>query len=622
MSIEKINQFTFTTGEKIKKQKLIQLLVDFGYQKSTLTNSIAEFSDHGSLVRIFAVNHQKPLSIDFFGDRVDLICFYNQKNLKKIIQLKSATIFANKIKTADGFFSPGDYLVHIDHGIGIFSGLTIKEIGNQQKLFLIIEYEDQDKLFLPLELTEKVAPYFGVSNRKPRLSRLRSTRFQNTKKKVFESLIKLSSELIEIAAKRELIKAVKIRDDSDWQKRLSRSFPHTETRDQQQAIDEVYADLKSEKPMDRLIIGDVGFGKTEIALRALLLAVAGGYQVAMIAPTTILVEQHFLNFKNRLDEFPISLEKLSRFGNNQKNFEIVDRLAGGQVDAIIGTHRLLSQDIKFKNLALLIIDEEQKFGVKDKEKLKKIRENINVLTISATPIPRTLFSSISGLRSISRIQTPPNGRKPIATEIIKFNPNIIKKYICRELNRKGQIYYLHNEIETIIAVAKQIRKLVPRIRIVIAHGRLSKETLAKNMADFAGHKYDLLLCTTIIENGLDLPKVNTLIVENADRFGLSDLYQIRGRIGRSEIPAYSLFLINQKKITDNARKRLSALAENNEIGQGFTIAYRDLEIRGGGNLLGREQHGNMEAIGLALYSKLLEQAVNKVKGGAKSATNR
>lgn len=614
MSIEGINQFVISTKEKIKKQKLVEFLVDFGYQKSKLANSIAEFSDHGSSIRVFAINHQQPLLIDFFGDQADSICFYDQKNLKKINRLKSVTIFANKIKTTDGTFSPGDYLVHIDHGIGIFSGLAIKEINSQQKLFLTIEYEDQDKLFLPLELIEKIAPYFGVSNRKPRLSRLQSTRFQNTKKKVFESLLKLSKELIEIAAKRELIKAVKIFDNSDWQRRISGSFPHTETRDQQQAIDEVYADLKSEKPMDRLIVGDVGFGKTEIALRALLLAVAGGYQVALIAPTTLLVEQHYLNFKNRLDEFPIVLEKLSRFGDNQKNRQIIARLASGQVDAIIGTHRLLSQDIRFKNLALLIVDEEQKFGVKDKEKLKKIRENINVLTISATPIPRTLFSSISGLRSISRIQTPPVGRKPISTEVVKFDKNIIKKYILRELNREGQIYYLHNEIETIIATEKQIRKLIPNIRIIIAHGQLPKETLAKNMSDFADHKFDLLLCTTIIENGLDLPKVNTLIVENADRFGLSDLYQIRGRIGRSDVPAFSLFLIDQKKITENAQKRLSALAENNEIGQGLAIAYRDLEIRGGGNLLGREQHGNMEAIGLVLYSKLLKLAVEKVKG--------
>lgn len=602
-----------TKNQKFNPVELATWLFDHGYHAMAEVITPGEYSRHGDAVRVFCVDKSEPIRIDFFGNTVESIYLIDRYTGKKTQGLNEVTLVANEFIANGERFLPGDYVVHIDHGIGIFHGLGLKKVEEQESLYIFINYENNDKLYVPFDYAEKISRYIGVGARRPKLSRLGSVSWQNTKKKVFESVIKLAKELLLIAAKREIKSGAALLGNVEWQKQLSESFPFTETVDQQKAIDDVLKDMKEPKPMDRLIVGDVGFGKTEVALRALLQAVSSGYQVAFLAPTTLLVEQHFLNFKTRLSEFPIQLAKLSRLTESADNKKTLNDLQNGQLDAVVGTHRLLGRGIKFKKLGLLIIDEEQKFGVAQKEKLKKLKETIDVLTLSATPIPRTLFISLSGLRDISKIDTPPVGRLPIETKVEKYSDDMVVKYLKRETMRGGQAFFLHNKVETIGNCRHKLEKLMPKARFAIAHGQMDKELLSQSMADFAEKRVDVLVCSTIIENGLDLPNVNTLIVEEADKFGLADLYQIRGRIGRSDRQAYSLFTIPNKELTANAFKRLKSLAENTALGSGFQIALHDLEIRGGGNVLGREQHGNMEAVGLMLYTRLLEQAVNKLK---------
>lgn len=597
---------------KLHPAKLLKWLAESGFRQKIKLDDPGDYHRQGSLAQLWPVDLSNPITIDFFGNQIDSLYTFDPLTNHKISEIDEIKLLPNYfVGNGDKFF-PGDFVVHIDHGIGIFYGLGLKRIEEHESLYIFIEYENNDKLYVPLDLADKISRYLGVG-RKPRLNRLGSVSWTNTKKKVQESIVNLAKELLVVAAKRELHSGHKLEGNEDWQKQLSKNFPHIETPDQERAILEVLADMKSRKPMDRLIVGDVGFGKTEVALRALLQAISSGYQIAMLAPTTLLVEQHFLNFQARLKEFPIRLEKLSRLSESSGTKKTITDLKTGQIDAIIGTHRLLGKNISFNKIGLLIIDEEQKFGVAQKEKLKKIKESVDVLTLSATPIPRTLFISLSGLRDISRIETPPLGRLAIDTKIEKHNPDNIKKYINREIKRGGQIFYLHNDVRTMGATYNELQKQSPNLKMTITHGQMPKGELSKNMSDFAAGKYQLLICSTIIENGLDLPNVNTLIVEESDRFGLSDLYQIRGRIGRSNRQAYALFTLKKQGLTNNAMKRLKSLAEQTAIGSGFKIALSDLEIRGGGNVLGPEQHGNMEAIGLILYTRLLEQAVKKIK---------
>ncbi len=601
------------TNQKLSPQKLASWLFDHGYHQVQETRTSGDYSKHGDNLRVFAIDQIRPILIDFFGNVVESMYHYDLESGSKIRKLDKIKITANELLANGERFLPGDYVVHIDHGVGIFHGLGLKKVENQESLYIFINYQNEDRLYVPLEYAEKISRYIGIGNRHPKLSRLGSSVWQNTKKRVFESVIVLTRELLVVAAHREIKSGISLSGNQDWQNKLSKSFPFIETHDQQKAIRAVLADMKSPKPMDRLIVGDVGFGKTEVALRALLQAVSSGFQVAFLAPTTLLVEQHFLNFSARLSEFPIRLAKLSRLTESGRNKEIIGGLKTGQVDAIVGTHRLLGRDVNFNKLGLIIIDEEQKFGVSQKEKLKKLKETIDVLTLSATPIPRTLFISLSGLRNISKIDTPPHGRLPIDTKVEKYSEGSVVKYLSREIDRHGQAFYLHNNVATIGNCQNKLQKLLPEARIITAHGQMEKELLSQHMEDFAAGKYDILVCSTIIENGLDLPNVNTLIVEGADRFGLADLYQIRGRVGRSDRQAYALMTISKPELTVNALKRLRSLAENTALGQGFQIALHDLEIRGGGNILGREQHGNMEAVGLVLYTRLLEQAVTKLK---------
>lgn len=591
--------------------ELIIHLHTFGYDRVDHLSTFGQFSVSGGLVKIYSAANIHPIALDFFGNQIEQIYSFDISTNSTKEKFEILEISNNKIYLDENIVRPGELVVHIDHGIGIYRGRILKKFSQGSKEFLAIEYANRDFLYLPEKVISKLTKYLGVSCRVPRLSRLGSVVWEKTRKKIEQSIFALAKELLEVYAKRELVTRPKYQIDKEWDKKLKASFKHTETPDQERAISEIYQDLELGRPMDRLLIGDVGFGKTEVAVRAAAQVIENGGQVAILAPTTILSRQHFVTISDRLKDLPIKVAELSRFVKKNLQDEIIKKLKSGQIDLIIGTHRLIKSDITFKNLGLLIIDEEQRFGVKDKEKLKGLKHDVDILSLSATPIPRTLFISLSGIRQLSVIKTPPKGRRPIETKIEKYQTEKIRECILSELNRGGQSYFLHNDVRTIEVRAAQFRRIFPKAKIAVGHGQMPEEKLSNVMADFAAKKIDILFCSTIIENGLDIPTANTLIVEDADNFGLSQLYQIRGRIGRGVDQAHSYFTY-KKNLAGNAYKRLQALSEKTDLGSGFDIAYSDLEIRGGGNILGRQQHGNMEELGLILYTKLLNQAVLKL----------
>ena len=611
MSI-KNRQLKLKIRQKIYFDEVIIQLHTLGYERVEYVENFGQFSISGGLIKVFSIANSNPVVIDFFGNQIDKIYSYNLASLDLVENFHVLEIPDNTIETDGNKIEYGDLLVHINHGIGIYRGWILKKITGRQQEFLAIEYANGDYLFLPEKMLGKISKYLGVSRRQPKLSRLGSAVWEKSKKKIEESIWALAKELLEVYAKREIIKRSKYKIDYDWDEKLKNTFVHSETPGQEVAIKEIYSDLEKGTPMDRLLVGDVGFGKTEVAVRAAAQVIGNGAQVAILAPTTILSRQHLVTISQRLKDFPIHIAELSRFVNKEEQKDIITNLNLGKIDLLIGTHRLLKQDIRFKNLGLLIIDEEQRFGVKDKEKLKGLKNDVDILSLSATPIPRTLFIALSGIRQISIIKTPPIGRIAIKTHVEKYQTEKIKEYISAELKRAGQVYFLHNDIKTIEVRKAEFQRYFPKARVAIAHGQMSEEKLAETMADFAAGKIEILFCSTIIENGLDIPRVNTLIVEDADNFGLSQLYQIRGRIGRGKNQAFAYFTF-KKNLVGNAYKRLQALTEKTDLGSGFDIAYSDLEIRGGGNILGRQQHGNMEELGLVLYTKLLNQAVEKLK---------
>ncbi len=512
---------------------------------------------------------------------------------------------------------PGDYVVHIDHGIGRFIGMQKQRVDECEHEYYLLEYADGDKLYVPVEYADKISRYLGQSN--PIIHRLHGTQWHQVKRRIQEQTREIAGELIKIYAKRAVSSGHTYLNDTAEQIELERSFKYEDTPGQRQVTEEIKRDMESDKVMDRLLVGDVGYGKTEISIRAAYKAVQNGKQVAFLCPTTILAEQHYETYRRRLQNFPVRVEVLSRFKTSVQQKKIIDELKVGTIDILIGTHRLLSTDVKFKNLGLIILDEEQRFGVEHKEKLKKMRANVDVLAMTATPIPRTLNFSLSGLRDISLIDTPPPGRQPIDTHIVPYDEKTIAQSIRAELKRDGQVYFLHNRVETIDAYAANLKALIPEAKIGVAHGQLPEKQLSSMMHDFFHQKFNILVCSTIIESGLDIKAVNTLIVDEATRFGLSQLYQLRGRIGRGEVKAHAYFLYQTKKLKGRAQARLEALLEAKELGSGFKLAMRDLEIRGVGNLLGREQHGNINAIGLNLYSRLLHQAVEELQSSQPSA---
>ncbi|MFA6511608.1 MAG: transcription-repair coupling factor [Patescibacteria group bacterium] len=507
----------------------------------------------------------------------------------------------------------GSFVVHLDHGIGRFTGTTVQKVGDVEREYFVLEYAEGDKLFVPVELADKLSKYIGVPN--PSMTRLSGGNWKEVTEKVKQDTLAIAKELLSVAAERERAKAPILKGEgAEDEAKLEDSFPYEETPDQGQAIHEVAYDLEQTTPMDRLICGDVGFGKTEVAIRAAFKAAANGYQVAVLSPTTILAQQHFDTFVERLEAFDVKVDLLSRFRSAKSQQRVLASVRSGDVDIVIGTHRLLSDDVHFKKIGLLIIDEEQRFGVQAKEYLKRLRKEVHVLSLSATPIPRTLHLSLSGLRDLSIIKTPPAGRKPITTHIAPYSTGQIKRIIEKEIERGGQAYYVYNKVETIIPKMKELKKLVPQARFGIAHGQLAEIDLAKAMSSFDHGDIDVLIASTIIENGLDLPNVNTMIVEDAPNFGLAQLYQLRGRIGRGDRDAFAYFFYHEQKLAPDARKRLSALMEAERLGSGIDLAMRDMEIRGIGNILGKAQHGRAQAIGLALYSRLLKQAIQEMRG--------
>ena len=518
--------------------------------------------------------------------------------------------------------SVGDFVVHEDYGIGKYLGIKTMENKKIKNDYLVVEYAENGKLYIPVEKVYRLQKYLGSFDKTPRLTKLNTKEWEKKKNRIKEKLIEIAKNLIHTQAKRELLKGYIYKKDSQEQVAFENDFEYTETVDQIKAIEDIKKDMESEHPVDRLICGDVGFGKTEVALRAAFKAVDNGKQVAVLAPTTVLSRQHYYTFKDRCEKYGVRVELLNRFVDTKTSKTILDGLERGYVDIVIGTHRLLSNDIKFRNLGLLVIDEEQRFGVEHKEKIKQVKANVDVISMSATPIPRTLQMSLSGLKEMSLIETPPVNRKSIQTYILKKNDSVIREAIYRELARKGQVFYLLNKISKLDKVSSHIKKLVPKANVGIIHGRMDKEDIEEVLNNFLDKKYDVLVCTTIIETGIDIPNANTLLVEQADHLGLSQLYQIRGRIGRSEQVGYAYLMYdNETSLTDVAQKRLNAIKEFTTLGSGYKIAMRDLSIRGAGDILGNEQSGFIDDIGIELYMQMLEEAIAAEKGNVKSEIN-
>jgi transcription-repair coupling factor (superfamily II helicase) len=547
------------------------------------------------------------VELDVYGD-TDLFGGLRQRVRRGVVR--------SRVTTWQLEFEPGDLVVHVDHGIGRFVGMRVMGEAGQEREYMQLEYADGDRLFVPVEHLDRVQRYVAGGDASPRLQRLGSGEWDRAKRKVRESVEEVAKDLLDLYSKRELVEGHAFAEDGPWQQELEQSFPYDETPDQIKALEEIKADMEESRPMDRLLCGDVGFGKTELALRAAFKAVMDGKQVAMLVPTTVLAQQHFLTFRERVQPFPVKVEMLSRFRTDAEAADILRRLMTGEVDIVVGTHRLLQKDVRFKDLGLVILDEEQRFGVLQKEKLKQLRASVDVLSLSATPIPRTLHMSLAGIRDLSVIQTPPEERLPIKTFVTADDDDLIKEVIQRELQRGGQVFYVYNRVQTIKKAEERVKRLVPQARVVVGHGQMPETTLAEVMMKFVRGEADVLVCSTIIESGLDIPNANTIVVVDAHRMGLAQLYQLRGRVGRAGQRAYAYFLYNPlKSHSENADKRLDVISELHDLGSGFKLALKDLEIRGAGNLLGVEQHGAIAAVGLELYNSMLREAVESQKQG-------
>ncbi len=512
--------------------------------------------------------------------------------------------------------SAGDYVVHMEHGIGRFEGMTQKVIDNATREYLELSYAEGDKLFIPVDQADKLSKYVHEEGDEPVLTRLGTAEWKKVTEKLKEETKEVAKELLNLYAKRAAAKGFAFSRDQSAEEKFAAGFPYELTPGQRKAIEDIERDMEDSHPMDRLVCGDVGFGKTEVAIRAAFKAVRGGKQVAVIAPITILVDQHYRNFQERMKEFPIRIEMLSRFRTQKEQTAVLEKLRKGDIDIVIGTHRLLQDDVQFFNLGLLVIDEEQRFGVKQKEKFKEMRASVDILTMTATPIPRTLNLGLHKLRDITTITTPPPGRLPIITEVRKYSDALVRDALQKELKRSGQAFVLHNRVETIDAFAQKLQEMVPEAKVVVGHGQLKPEQLEERILGFKEGKFTVLVSSTIIENGIDLPRANTLIVNEAEKFGLAQLYQLRGRVGRGKVQAYAYLLYHSQRLKDDAKKRLRAIVEACELGSGFQVAMRDLEIRGAGEILGVSQAGTMNSVGVSHYLRILKNAVAELKAGA------
>ena len=622
------------TDQHIELHDILARLVAFGYRRTKNVIQAGDFSQRGEVLDIFPVRFDGPIRVAFNADRVRSIDSFNIRSSKVIWHHKLAIILPNKISSSPKDFSSetplnnfvdiraGDYVVHHQYGIGKFLGISRLEVQNQQRDHFVIEYQGGDRLYVPEHDMHLIQKYIAFTKRPPRLFKLGSKEWRRIRLQIQKKIQRLAAELLHLQAMRASLKGHAFPADTDWQEEFESQFEFKETPDQTKSIREVKADMQADHPMDRLLCGDVGFGKTEVALRASFKAVMDNKQVALLVPTTILAEQHYYNFRKRLHRFPFTVTMLSRFRTAGQQAEIIKGLAAGTVDIVIGTHRLLSKDIVFKDLGLVIIDEEQRFGVKAKERLKHFKLLVDVLTMTATPIPRTLYMALSGAKDMSILSTPPQNRIPVVTHIVEFDEQIIQQAIQRELRRQGQVFFLHNRIEDIDHIARIVQKLVPVARVATAHGQMPARILEEIMLKFFEGQINVLVCTTIIESGIDIPNANTLIVNRADRFGLAELHQLRGRVGRFSNQAYAYFIVPPKQVMAKiARTRLQALEKYSELGCGFQIAFEDLQIRGAGNLLGQQQSGYISSVGFDLYCRLLKQSIEHLKHSKESAVD-
>ena len=599
------------SGTRARGERLVDTLRERGIE-SSYKEKIQEISEgqvvitFGNLLKGFELKEYKVCIIsdkDVFGEA--------KRKLSKKKRVKKGIGKINSFSE----LKLGDYVVHVNHGIGVYKGIKQIDVAGSKRDYLDIIYDKGDKLYVPVDQLDMIQKYIGSEGKSPKVNKLGGSEWQKAKAKVRNSINVIAEDLVKLYATRSTIKGHKFNKDTEWQRQFEDEFPFQETPDQLTSIEEIKEDMESSKAMDRLLCGDVGYGKTEVAVRAAFKAVMEGKQVAFLVPTTILAEQHYKTMKKRFSDFPITIDMISRFRSAKEQKATLQAVKEGNVDILIGTHRLVSKDIGFKDLGLLVVDEEQRFGVTQKEKIKNIKKNVDVLTLSATPIPRTLHMSLTGVRDISVIETPPEERYPIQTYVVEQNDQLLRDAMMRELSRGGQIYFVYNRVESIEKMSTYIQNLVPESRVVVAHGQMTERQLEKVMLDFMAKEYDVLVCTTIIETGIDIPNVNTIIIYDSDKMGLSQLYQLRGRVGRSNRIAYAYLVYTKDRVlTEVAEKRLKALKDFTELGSGFKIAMRDLEIRGAGNMMGSAQHGHMSAVGYDLYCRMLEDTVKLVKG--------
>lgn len=613
---------------KLTYQDIIAKFVDLGYQRVTMVLEPGDFAVRGAIIDIFPTNQSHPLRVEYFGDDIDRINSFDCHSQRSISALMKTDIapcspdrekqiiydgaIANESLLTD--IEEGDYIVHEDYGVGIYKGMVRLNRQGHEGEFLHIKYAAEDKVYVPLDQLQLIHRY-ADNELTPKVNRLYDGSWTRTTKKIQREMLQLAHEIYDLYKERAEKKGFACTEDTVSQCELEQSFPHKETSDQVKVINEVKQDMESNKPMDRLICGDVGYGKTEVIIRAAFKALENGKQVAILVPTTLLAEQHFGQFKKRLEPFPYFVEVLSRFRSKKEQLEIIKKINVQQVDLVVGTHRLLQKDVVFKDLGLLIIDEEQRFGVTHKEKLKTLKKNIDVINVTATPIPRTLYMSLTGARDLSRIMTPPRLKKPVMTAVLEFDDKQIRSVIQQELDRNGQVYYLYNKVEKIDAMYSTLKKWFPDKSIGLGHGQQKSSQLQDVMYKFWKGEIDILCCSTIIENGLDVPRANTIILDLVDRLGLSQIHQLRGRVGRADTQGYAyLTYRSEKQLTDKAKKRLQAVKEYATLGAGYKLAMKDLEIRGAGTLLGHKQSGHMTAVGFDLYCSLLEKSVRAIRG--------
>lgn len=620
--------------KELPLKNAVSQLVALGYHRVDAAAEEGDFALHGDTLEVYPINFNFPLRIEWEFETIDKIYAFDKAVNRKVADYdlliviphpKKAKRYASENSPLNAVLriKKGDYVVHSRYGIGKFCGVRNMTVRGESGPYFEIEYDRKDKLYVSKEDAHLVQKYTGFSLKRPRLSRLGSKEWSRTKEKVQKGIKVFALEILKMEAQRKIIGGFKYIADSQWQKKFEESFPYEETEDQVRSTAEVKSDMEKPGCMDRIICGDVGYGKTEVAMRAAFKGVESGKQVAFLVPTTILAYQHYANLVKRLKDFPFYVEMLSRFRTRHEQDSILKKLSQGKIDIIVGTHRLLSDDVSFKDLGLLIIDEEHKFGVGHKEKIKKLKVNVDVLTLTATPIPRTLYMGLIGLKGISIIRTPPKQRLAVKTEIIEYNIDGLREIIIKEFKRGGQVFFIHNRIETIHGIEQSLKKVLPsEIKLALVHGRLPTQVMEKVMMDFINQKIDCLFSTAIVESGIDIPTANTIIIDQAHRFGLADLHQLRGRVGRFDLQAFAYLVVPEgRNIPQDAVNRLEHICEFSHLGAGFEVAMTDLELRGAGNILGKEQHGFVWMVGFDLYCRLLKKEIEYLKQAFKIDIN-